>query len=377
VLPGFNLYEALEIDDPKKLARKEHPDGLRGRHLEMAMLDGADLTKADLTGAQLQGASLRYAHLQGASLRYAQLQGASLDQAQLQGASLEGAWLQGASLAHAQLQGASLAYAQLQGAALIGAQLHGALLAHAQLQDALLGFASIQGASLAYAQLQGAALDDAQLQGASLSGARGNATEFSGAFLWRAIRAGIDPAELGAVRLKDARWKPVWPVVSNPNLDPVPWDAKAYAELRVSMNSIPEGKMRDEALKRIERLDCGNPDKTLASCDPAAEPPSEVLDWQKTLLEANVDDAAFQKVLATELQSLVCANDLDAVHILRGTITSKRLAATGREAHALVDFIMSKDCPVSAALTEDDKAKLLEFKQDAEKEFAPPPTLEK
>jgi uncharacterized protein YjbI with pentapeptide repeats len=67
VLPGFNLYEALKIDDPKKLAWKEHYFDLRGRHLEQAVLNGADLTKADLYGAQLQGASLFAARLQGAS----------------------------------------------------------------------------------------------------------------------------------------------------------------------------------------------------------------------------------------------------------------------------------------------------------------------
>jgi hypothetical protein len=43
------------------------------------------------------------------------------------------------------------------------------------------------------------------------------------------------------------------------------------------------------------------------------------------------------------------------------------------EAPALVDFILSKQCPVSAALTDDDKAHLLKIKQDAEKEFPPPP----
>jgi hypothetical protein len=33
---------------------------------------------------------------------------------------------------------------------------------------------------------------------------------------------------------------------------------------------------------------------------------------------------------------------------------------------------MSKDCPVSASLTADDKAKLLRIKQDAEQNFPPP-----
>jgi hypothetical protein len=133
--------------------------------------------------------------------------------------------------------------------------------------------------------------------------------------------------------------------------------------------------LRSLALKRIETLDCGNPDKTLASCDPAAEPPPEVLDWQQTLLEANVDDAAFAKTLATELRSLVCANDPDAIHILRRI--SERLAATQREAPALIDFIMSNSCPVSASLTGEDKAQLLKIKQEAEKESTPPPASNK
>jgi hypothetical protein len=65
-------------------------------------------------------------------------------------------------------------------------------------------------------------------------------------------------------------------------------------------NSIPEGMMRGDALKRIETLDCGNPDKTLASCDPAAKPPRDVLDWQKKLARGNVDDAAYRKALAID-----------------------------------------------------------------------------
>jgi uncharacterized protein YjbI with pentapeptide repeats len=398
VLPGFNLYEALKIDEPKKLAWREHLIDLRGRHLEKAVLDGADLTKADLTGAQLQRASLFLAQLQGASLDFARLQGASLMEARLQGASLGFAQLQGASLILAQLQGAFLGGVYLQGAVLFGADLQGASLLGTDLQGAVLNEAQLQGASLEGAQLQGASLDFAQLQGASLEGAQlqgaslrwaqlqgssliraaVNAADFSDAFLWRTNWGEIDPAKLGAVRLKDSTWKPVRLPSEG---DPVRWDAKAYAELRVSMNSIPEGNMRDEALKRIETLDCAN--KTQASCDPAAAPPLEVLDWQKKLAAADADNAAYEKALATELRGLVCANDTNAIHILRGIVRKRlpwgveRLGDTRRGAPALVDFIMSKDCPVSASLTDDDKAKLLQIKQDAEKESAPPPAPKK
>jgi hypothetical protein len=305
--------------------------------LEKAVLDGADLTKADLYGAQLQGAVLVWAYLQGASLGGAQLQGALLDLAQLQGASLGSAGLQGASLDRALLQGASLDHAHL----------------------------------------QGAFLRSAQLQGASLVDAEVNATDFSDAFLWRTNWGEIDRAKLGAVRL-DAqlgRWKPVWQKGMDSSL--VPWDAKAYADLRGSMNSVPEAKMRDRALNLIETLDCGNSDKTLAACDPAAAPPPEVLDWQKKLAAAGADNAAYAKALATELRSLVCTSDVTTIHNLGSMIIFVRLASTEREAPALVDFIMSEDCPVSASLTGDDKAALLKIKQDAEKKFAPPPTSKK
>ena len=44
-----------------------------------------------------------------------------------------------------------------------------------------------------------------------------------------------------------------------------------------------------------------------------------------------------------------------------------RFEATSSEAPALVDFIMGKDCPVSASLTDADKESLLRIKQEATK----------
>lgn len=243
----------------------------------------------------------------------------------------------------------------------------------------MLDGADLTKADLYGAQLQGASLAYAQLQGASLNAAEVRATDFSRAFLWHAQWGEIDPKRLGAVQLKDATWKPIWQA---PFSDAVPWTAKAYDDLRDSMNGIPEDKMRENALKRIEILDCGNPGKTLALCDPAADPPREVLDWQNRLAGASVDDAAYAKSLAAQLQSLVCANDDNAIHILRGISDGiigggERLRHTDREAPALVDFIMSKDCPVSASLTDNDRADLLKIKQDADKRFPPPPEPKK
>lgn len=106
VLPGFDIYEALKVDDKTKVDWKDHLIDLRGRALDRAVFWGAKLPKADLTGARLQGASLNRA----------QLQGATLDGAKLQGASLVGAELPGASFMMAQLRGARIGLAHLQGA---------------------------------------------------------------------------------------------------------------------------------------------------------------------------------------------------------------------------------------------------------------------
>jgi uncharacterized protein YjbI with pentapeptide repeats len=184
------------------------------------------------------------------------------------------------------------------------------------------------------ARLQGTSLFRAQLQGASFALAAFNATDFSEAFLWRTNWEKID--QLETVWLEGANWKPVWPTMLSV---PSPWDAKAYEELRGSMNSNPEGETRDDALRRIERLGCGNHDQNLASCDPAAALPTEVLDWQKTLSAANVDDAAYATALAKELRSLVCESGIETNHSLRGAISNGQFAETGREAHGLVDFI--------------------------------------
>ena len=206
VLPAFNIYEALKIDDPKKIEWKQTLIDLRGRDLNGAVFEAAILNKADFSGAQLAEASFRGAQLQGAWFYQAQLQGALLDQeAQLQNAWLDEAQLQGASLERARLQGASLNFAQLRGASLDGAQLQGASLSGAQLQGASLDGAQLQGASLDGAQLQGASLDWAQLHGASLSGA-----QLQGASLdWAQLHgASLDGAWLWGASLKDtALWR--------------------------------------------------------------------------------------------------------------------------------------------------------------------------
>ena len=428
VLTGLNIYEGLGIDDPEKAKWHDYVFRARGRDLRGAILDFASLPRVDFTGSDLQGARLNTAQLQGASLDGAQLQGASLDGAQLQGASLDGVQLQGASLFGARLQGASLGSARLQGALLNTAQLQGARLDLAQLQGARLNTAQLQGASLDLAQLQGASLagahlqgaslygaglqgasldlahlqgasfdsaqlqgvllrgaqlqgaslDSAQLQGASLEQAALTATELSHAYLWRSNRS-QPPPTISAIRMSGEHWTPQWNEWSDEDQS---WDEPAYKTLQTTINALPAGHSRDAALERIEILDCSSSPPTLASCDPSSDPPLAAVAWRKALEAASVSDDAYREALANILKNLVCSDGEDAIYVLRGisgisrvsTVGKARLEDAGAAATGLIDDLTDKDskgCPVAAALTDADRAKLLQIKQEIEK--APKP----
>jgi uncharacterized protein YjbI with pentapeptide repeats len=326
VLPHFDVLEAAKIDDPNKLDSVKYSMVLRGRHLESAVFDNADLRKVDLTDAQLWGARLDSARLQGASLESAQLQGASLRLARLQGASLKSAQLQGASLYQAQLPGAVLFGAELQGASLYGAQLQGASLEFAQLQGAALDGAELEGAALGEAQLQGASLRLAQLQGANFKGSTLAGTDMRGAAVWR---ANFEGASVTAVFGHD--------------LNENAMSKEEFTALKpMIMNEVPEGG--DTAFKRIEIL---NPD----IFGPEA---SE----QATLEKGRVDETAYRRILADQLKRLACSGDESAAYVVRGLVNNHRIKDTGDQAPGLVEAILKSDCTLSAALTDTDKAAL-------------------
>jgi uncharacterized protein YjbI with pentapeptide repeats len=332
VLPALNIYDGLKIDDPKKTLWRNYVFVAGRRDLRGAIFDSSLLPKVDFTGAQLQGASLLSAQLQGASFNGAQLQGAFFQNAQLQGASLFGAQLQGASLAGAQLHGANLEFAQLPGGNLQYTQLQGAALTHANLDAASLDFARLQGAllevtqlraaSLEGAQFQGAWLFGTQLQGASLERADLYATDLSHAFLWR-TRGGTaslrSAAHVESISLPDApeTWQPLW---RDEQMKVGDWNERAYQTVRSSLNSVQVTSLRNDALARLRRLDCANPDSALASCDRSAAPTAETLAWQAAVEGARVDETSYFKALAITLEKLVCSGAKDSIHVLRGLL---------------------------------------------------------
>jgi len=345
VLPGFDIYEALKIDDPKKVEWKQHLIDLRGRDLRGAWLERAVLTRADLTGAQLQRANLGLAQLKGVWLDRAQLQGTILVGAQLQGASLERANLDGASLEMAQLQGAYLGVAELQGASLISAQLQGASLQNAKLQGAFLGYARLQGASLQGAQLQGAWLGHASLWRAQLKrSVFENIFDAGGKINWSPI---------------ETNWTPIEP--DSPSRT---WTDATYAELRQSIErevpqgsftwGIPEVSLRNLALDRVAILDCEKrDDDALASCDPSDLPPDAVKQWKKMLEAASVDPNAYAKALTAILGDLLCSHQADRLDVLHGLLITDR-GDTNPDGPALLKRITSTECPLSVDLTDAD-----------------------
>ena len=316
VLPGLNIYEGLAIDDPEKAKWRDFVFRARGRDLRGAVLDSAVLTKVDFAGADLQGASLNGARLRGAFLWEARLEGASLNDAQILGAWLNGAQLQGASLEDAQLQGASL--------------------------------------------------KGAQLQGASLQRARLEATNLSGALLWRSEGAGA-AAKAILFPSTDESWASIWRSTSE---ETEQWSNATFEGLRSAIESLPAGRLRDDALKRLQILDCSNPDKTVASCDPNALPSPAGAAWRTALDAAGVSRDTYTKALAAVLKELVCAGGNVSLAVLRGHAFQGGLISSGAEASNLIDDLMNKDsrdCPVSGSLTDDDRGNLLQIKRRVEK----------
>lgn len=171
---------------------------------------------------------------------------------------------------------------------------------------------------------------------------------------------------------RDTTWKPEWRILEE-QTDSLgllqPWDDKAYQALRNTIDSLPQGDLRDKALERIQSLDCSSPETALASCKPSVDPPPEAIAWRETLEDARVGKKFYVEVLAKTLRNLVCSGDADdAIHVVRGPGFRDRLQAAGVAASGLMDDLTnkdSKDCPVAASLTAADRANLLEIKQKA------------
>jgi uncharacterized protein YjbI with pentapeptide repeats len=392
VLPGLDVIDHMKFDNEVKIAALPVTASLRARHLENAVLIGAELRKADFAGSylnganldeadlrsanlndtEIRGASLRYAHfqdaslyeaqlqgadltgaqLQGAFLQLAKLQGAFLFWAQLQGANLDGAVLRGARLENAKLQGARLYQTVLEGANLIGAELQGARLDHARLQGANLIRAQFQGASLADAkpqgalfddaQLQGALLDRAELQGASLNGAQLRSASFRAAFVWRADARAADTTDARINSIESG------PKSSYPGI----WSAESFDSLQELLRKVVPEPLRGFALDRIKIL---NPETPLSEEKETAEY------WDK-LQSLSPAPAIYEAKLAEQWRLIGCSID-GAPYVLAGLVRTlaspdSPFSRDSVEVPRLATNFLKDDCAGAHGLSDDARARL-------------------
>lgn len=333
-------------------------------NLQGADLSRANLQSADLTHAQLQAANLSEAKLQKAKFNMAQLPDAQLYEAQLQGADLVWAQLQNANFSQAQLQGANLAAARLQGALFFGAQMQGANLQNAQLQGALISdpaipdetpFAGLQGAQLTGASLMGARLRGARLQGADLSRVQLQGADLTG--------AGLEGTNLTGATLRGAlldevsvwRADPLKMVVEsvriiNPNKNQQP-SAIGFDEVkRLIEEQVPNGDLRDGALKRIAILDAAGSDE---------QSDTATFDGWDRLAKQPLSDGEYESILAEILQQIGC-NPQWGSHVIREwSEFDPRFSQQSPHPVRLTDIFLDETrCPGARGLTESEKDRL-------------------
>lgn len=206
-----------------------------------------------------------------------------------------------------------------------------------------------------HALFSGAELKDAQLQGADLSNATFKAAYLLRTYFWRAQ---LGQTSFEKTIASDLVWDQKW----RSRDDVKPWTEESYSHLAKDIaEKVPETKewsepetRRAAALKRIEILNHSKP-----FADELKGP-----EWRRMIEAAAVGQEDYKKALAEELWSLVCSGDDDTIDIVRGFIRPETFSSwfiilnTGTQAPALIESILAPTCPVSAALTETDKAAL-------------------
>jgi uncharacterized protein YjbI with pentapeptide repeats len=391
VVPGIDVTGHAKFSGETKIATPLETVTLRARHLEGAVLIGANFRNADFSAANLAGAWLVGADLRGAKLGCltrnpeetvgvfsglaelatkdcTELQEAWLDDANLQGLELNDAHLQGASLKRAKLQGASLDEAQLQYVVLERAQLQGASLNRANLQFARLAHARFQGEMLDDAQMQGASLEGAQLQGASLNGTQlqganlfsGQLPSFAQVVVWRADprKANLEGAFIVAPETgmkeecHDKRAVCNWSVVSFTELE------------RLVKEQVPEGKLRQNALERIAaRLD---PTKSLMGEGEIAAAWINLINFDYTNPLPGLPNSVVE-----EWRKISCADDGQAPYVARGLLWRlvKFLQPRGPDSeqkHDLATALLDeKNCSGARGLSSSEKALLRKLRAES------------
>jgi len=343
-LPRLDIIDYTKYDTEAKFQALPVTFSLRGRHLEGAVLSLANLRKVDFKSA----------HLQGARLDGAQLQGALFVLAELPGVYLETAHLQGGVLSSAHLEGASLVGADLRGALLIGSMLPGALLDRAQLQGAWLEGSMLSGSSFDGAALQGASFLAANLQGASLVNANLQSTSFTRADAWLAeTRSEAKKNDRLALAKGIKGVRNLAPLFASHRTQCQYYGCKINEVRQLIEQAVPQGELKTKALMRIDKqLGLkGSEEKEMAEA------------WSE-LGDQEAGDVEFEVGLAGQLLAAGCTSD-GASYVIHGLLQQTALDTGGRSMQPSLAkaFLEQEHCAGAYGLSEDDKARLIEFRE--------------
>ena len=314
ILPVFNIYEQLGIDDPAKVASRLWLFSVRGRDLRGAVFDLSNLSKVDFAGANLEEASFDRATLHTASLYCARLLGASFYQTEMQDA-----WLHAADLRQARMQDVRAQGARFEGAVFVGARLD-----TAHLQAVTLNGADMRGASLAEADLRGASLGRVDLHGECVTAARRKAA---------ALGTDLGAADLGAANLQSA-------ALIGAHLDRASLKGTRLGRTHLSDVTFEQAALTPDAASLAQGI---------------------LLDGHGTpeaLAGHAMSPDAYAYALSESLGSLVCESNTSASWIVKGLLDNGRLADTGAKLPQLVAAITSDSCAASGDLGADLKSRL-------------------
>jgi uncharacterized protein YjbI with pentapeptide repeats len=362
ILPDFDIYNALKIDEPTKIQWKDSILSLRGRHLEGAVLNNARLYKVDFTNAHMEKASLTGARLPGAVLVGTNLQGAELSVAHLEGADLGAAHLEGAILIHTSFQGSSLSHAWLQGAVLFETHFQGANLRGAQLQ-ATASQIDPSANLIAGPDFTAALLSEAQLQGAELVNANFTAAELAGARVWRTL---LDQSKSPNANCQDLDFRPI--VAGVEGEKETTWDQTAYLKFATQLSSgITFEDTKKRVIDAISRLDCETSELNKIepfSCASGGKIPARIEQVQRDFKKhCKTNMTAYLSTAIHQLKQIICDGREEAIYVLRGLLGSPLIAGEmfekpSNESANLMAFVASKKCPVNAFLTDRDKSEM-------------------
>jgi uncharacterized protein YjbI with pentapeptide repeats len=350
VIPGIDVLDHGKFETEEKIAALPVTVSLRARHLEGAVLIGANLRKADFTAAILKEANLSNADLReanfgcdrfGQDANCTQLQGANLKSANLEGATLDNVGLQGASLDYAQFQGASLKAAKLSGISAIQTKFHGALLDGADFGGSYLEATEFEVASLLGADFRGAYFYRVQFQGSDLNLANFNGSVLTRPFVWRVRSVPFADQRIAGNSPETGR-----KVFCPEKLEDCDWSFDLYSDFKARFGKKFSRDPRS-LLSKIERL---NPNSILDDEEASARA------WTSLFINTKSRDE-FDVIRSEELKRIGCVAS-GAPYIVRNLLKLSEVYFTGTPGDKLAAAFLYMLCLGALGLTEQEILKL-------------------